>query len=114
MPKMEKSFKELKNRFTTAPILTHFNLKKTCIVETHASDCPLGAILSQKNDEGRLHLIAFHSQIFQIAEINYEVDDKELLAIIDSFKVWRHYLEGGLCTVMVYSDHQNLEYFTTM
>jgi hypothetical protein len=110
---MEKSFEELQNRFTTAPILSHFDPMKTCIIETDASDFTLGAILSQKDDEGRLHPIAFHSRKFQPAEINYEVHDKELLAIIDSFKVWRRYLEGALCTVMVYSDHENLEYFTT-
>jgi hypothetical protein len=112
-PEMEKSFEELKNRFTTAPILTHFDPTKTCIVETDASDFALGAILSQKDDEGRLDPIAFHSRKFQPAEINYEVHDKELLAIIDSFKVWRRYLEGALCTVMVYSDNQKLDYFTT-
>jgi hypothetical protein len=111
---MEQSFEELKNQVTTAPILTHFDPVKTYIVETDASDFALGAILSQKDDEGRLHPIAFQSPKFQPAEINYEVHDKELLAIIDSFKVWRSYLECGLCTVMVYSDHQNLEYFTTM
>jgi hypothetical protein len=66
-----------------------------------------------KDDEGRLHPIAFHSRKFQPAEINYQVHDKELLAIIDSVKVWRRYLEDMLCTVMVYSDHQYLEYFTT-
>jgi hypothetical protein len=88
MPEMEKVFEELKNQFTTAPILTHFDLTKTCIAETDASDFTLGAILSQKDEEGRLHPIAFHSRKFQSAEINYEVLDKELLAIIDSFKVW--------------------------
>src|SRR5690606_28675751 len=47
------------------------------------------------------------------AEINYEIHDKELLAIVDSFKVWRRYCEGAMHTVQVFSDHQNLEYFTT-
>jgi hypothetical protein len=105
---MEKSFEELKNRFTTAPILTHFDLTKTCIVETDVSDFTLVAILSQKDDKGRLH-----SRIFQPAEINYDVHDKEPLVIVDSFKVWHRYLESALCTVLVYSDHQKLEYFTT-
>jgi hypothetical protein len=59
---MEESFEVLKERFTTAPILTHFDPTKTCIVETDASDFALGAILSQKDEDGRLHPIAFHSQ----------------------------------------------------
>jgi hypothetical protein len=61
MPEMEQSFAELKNQFTTAPILTAFNLTKTCIIETDPSDFAQGAILSQNDDEGRLHPIAFHS-----------------------------------------------------
>jgi hypothetical protein len=113
MPEMEKSFQELKNWLTTALILTHFDLTKICIVEPDASDFTLGAIFSQKDNEGRLHPIGFHLLKFPAAEINYEVHDKELLAIIDSFKVWHRYLEGSLCTVIVYRDNQNLEYFTT-
>jgi hypothetical protein len=84
---MQKSFEDLKNRFTTAPILSHFDPMKTCIVETDASDFALGAILSQKDHKGRPHPIAFHSRKFQPTEINYEVHDKDLLAIVDSFKV---------------------------
>jgi hypothetical protein len=110
---MELAFDELKRRFTTAPILRQFDLKKVCIVETNASDFALGAVLSQKGDDGRLYLVAFHSRKFTPAEINYEIYDKELLAIVDCFKVWRRYLEGATHTIQVYSDHQNLEYFIT-
>ena len=45
------------------------------------------------------------------AAINYEIHDKELLAIVDSFQEWRHFLEGAQHPVMVYTDHKNLEYF---
>jgi hypothetical protein len=110
---MELAFDELKRRFTTAPILRHLDPKKVCVVETDASDFALGAVISQKGDDGRLHPVAFHSRKFTPAEINYEIHDKELLAIVDCFKVWRRYLEGAMHTVQVYSDHQNLEYFTT-
>jgi hypothetical protein len=88
-------------------------LRFLCIVKTDASDFALGANLSQTDEEGRLHPIAFYSRKFQPAEINYEVHDNELLAVVDSFKVWCRYLEGTVGTVMVFSDHQNLEYFTT-
>jgi hypothetical protein len=54
-----------------------------------------------------------HLRKFSPVEINYEIHDKELLAIVDSFKIWRRYLEGALETVLVYTDHQNLEYFMT-
>jgi len=58
-------------------------------VETDALDFALGAVLSQRDDENHLHPVAFHSRKFTSAEINYEIHDKELLAIVDSFKHWR-------------------------
>jgi len=57
--------------------------------------------------------VAFHSRKFQPAEINYEIHNKELLAVVDAFKHWRRYCERATHQVQVYSDHQNLEYFTT-
>ena len=83
------------------------------IIETDASDFAIGAVLSQRDEENRLHPVAFHSRKFQPAEINYEIHDKELLAIVDAFKHWRRYCEGATHQVQVFSDHQNLEYFTT-
>jgi hypothetical protein len=112
MPEMEKSFEDLKNQFTTAPILTHFDLRRTCIVDIDVSDFTLYAILSPPDDERRRNPLGFYSRKFQLAEINYKVHTKELLTIIDSFKVWHHYLEGALCNMKVYSAHQNVEYFT--
>jgi len=112
-PEAEEAFQELKRRFTTAPILAHFDATKPVIIESDASDFALGAILSQRDEENRLHPVAFHSRKFTPAEINYEIHDKELLAIVDAFKHWRHYCEGAINQVEVFSDHQNLEYFTT-
>jgi hypothetical protein len=110
---MTKSFEKLKHCFTTAPILTHFDPNRECMVETDASDFALGGTLSQTAEDRKLHPNAFHSRKFSPAEINYEIHDKELLAIIDCFKAWRRYLEGSLHTVQVFTDHKNLEYFMT-
>jgi hypothetical protein len=44
-------------------------------------------------------------------ELNYEIYNKELLAIVDIFKEWRVYLEGSKYIVQVYLDHKNLVYF---
>jgi len=96
-----------------APILAHFDAGKPVIIETDASDFAIGAVLSQRDTEKRLHPVAFHSRKFQPAEINYEIHDKELLAIVDAFKHWRRYCEGATHQIQVFSDHQNLEYFTT-
>jgi len=110
---VEEAFRELKQWFTTAPILAHFNATKPVIIETDASDFAIGSILSQRDEEGRLHLVAFHSRKFQPVEINYEIHIKELLAIVDAFKHGRWYCKGATSQVQVFSDHQNLEYFTT-
>jgi len=109
----ETAFNDLKKRFTTAPILSHFDPAKPVIIETDASDFAIGAVLSQRDKENRLHPVAFHSRKFSPAEINYEIHDKELLAVVDAFKHWRRYCEGATHQVQVFSDHQNLEYFTT-
>ena len=77
------------------------------------SDFAIAAVISQKDSENRLHPIAFYSRKLQAAELNYEVHDKELLAIIEAFKQWRQYLEATSKPTLVFSDHKNLEYFTT-
>jgi len=107
------AFEELKRRFTSAPILAHFDAQKPVMIETDTSDFEIGAVLSQRDDQGRLHPVAFHSRKFQPAEINYEIHDKELLAVVDAFKHWRRYCKGAAHQIQVFSDHQNLEYFTT-
>jgi len=91
---VEGAFKELKSRFTTSLKLAHFNPQEPVIIETDVSDFTLGAVLSQRDDENRQHPVAFHSRKFQPMEINYEIHDKELLAIVDTFKHWRCYCEG--------------------
>jgi hypothetical protein len=106
------AFDELKRRFTTAPILRHFEPSLQTIVETDASDFAIRAVLSQVVD-GRTHPIAFHSRKMDKAEINYEIHDKEMLAIVSAFKEWRRYLDGANHQILVYTDHKNLEYFTT-
>jgi len=55
----EPAFSELKHRFTSALILVHFELQRPVIVETDAADFALGALLPQRDDENRLHPIAF-------------------------------------------------------
>jgi len=58
-----------------------------------------------------LHPVAFHSRSLNKAKINYTIYDKELLAIITAFEVWRHHLEGVRFPVKVLTDHKNLLYF---
>src|SRR6202789_3115664 len=108
-----QSFEALKRAFTSAPVLTHWIPNKPIIVETDASDYALGAILSIQDDSGEIHPVAFYSRSFTSPELNYDNHDKELLAIFDAFRVWRHFLEGSASPIDVVTDHKNLEYFST-
>ena len=109
----QQAFDDLKERFTTAPILAHFHHQRRKMMETDASDLAKGGILSQLEPDKRWHPLAFYSKKFSPAEINYDIHDKEMSAIVDSFKQWEHWLIGTLHPVLVYTDHKNLEYFTT-
>jgi len=107
------AFNTLKKAFTSAPILTHWVLDAQLVVETDASDYALAAILSIVTKDNEVHPVAFHSRTFSAPELNYDVHDKELLAIFEAFKIWRHYLEGSASPIDVVTDHKNLEYFST-
>ncbi|MBW0493495.1 hypothetical protein O181_033210 [Austropuccinia psidii MF-1] len=76
-----RKFPQLKEAFTIAPNLFHFNPSLPTIVETDASDYALGAVLSQVTDSGK-NPIAFDSHKLLPAELNYEIHDKELLGIV--------------------------------
>jgi hypothetical protein len=106
-----KSFETLKPAFTTAPILRHFDYDQEIIVETDASDYISTSVLSQYDDEGILHPITFFSKKHTPAEYNYEIYDKELMAIVRAFQEWRPKLEGTLHQIQVLSNHKNLEDF---
>ena len=109
----ESAFQTLKVAFTSAPVLRHFDPSREVFVETDASDFVSSGILSQKDDAGVLHPVAFMSRKHTEAECNYEIYDKELLAIIRCFEDWRPELEGAAFPITVLSDHRNLEYFMT-
>ena len=88
-PEHQQVFDTLKLAFTQAPVLTHFDPANPTVVETDASDYAITAIISQISpDDGDLHLIAFYSQGMKPVELNYEIYNKELLAIFEAFQQW--------------------------
>ncbi|MBW0561558.1 hypothetical protein O181_101273, partial [Austropuccinia psidii MF-1] len=103
-------FQILREAFTTAPILAHFNPSLPAIVETNASDYALGAVLSQVNDSGK-HPIAFDSRKLLPAKLNYETHDKELLGIFWALKFCRASLLFHSNPFEVLTDHSSLQYF---
>ena len=108
-----RSFNALKHAFTTTPILTHFIPDTPITVETDTSDYAVAGILSITCTDGELRLVAFYSWTLTTLELNYNMHDKELLAIFEAFKSWHHYLEGSASPVDVVTNHKNLECFST-
>jgi hypothetical protein len=83
----DKAFKEVKQRIASAPILMQSNPEKEKTLETDALDYVIGMRLMQLGDDGKLRLIAFYSRKLIQAELNYDIHNKELLAIVVAFKV---------------------------
>ncbi|KAH0603149.1 uncharacterized protein H6S33_008153 [Morchella sextelata] len=109
----ELAFEELKRLFTSAPIRLHFYPSRRTVVETDASDFVKGAVLSQYADDGKLHLVAFYSKKLTSAEINYDIHDKEMGAIVAFFQKWEHMLKCCEQEIAVFIDDKKLEYFNS-
>ena len=114
----QEAFNTLRQKFTEAPVLQHFDPTKPVIVLTDASDFAMAAILLQPSDtdvptEKHWKPVAFWSKKFTGPSLRWHTHDKELSAIVESFKTWRHYLEYAPSTIRVLSDHNNLRYFMT-
>ena len=109
--RQEEAFKELKKRFTEEPVLAAPDIDKKMRMEVDASDYATGGVLSMECEDGLWRPVAFLSKSLNETERNYEIHDKEMLAIIRGLEAWRHLLEGAQYKFEVWTDHKNLEYF---
>ncbi|KAI0991662.1 hypothetical protein K3495_g16525 [Podosphaera aphanis] len=89
----QSAFDSLKKSFTSAPTLAFFDYSKQTVLETDASDWASGGVLSQYDDNKVLRPVAYFSSKHNSAECNYEIYDKELLAIIKCLEEWRPELQ---------------------
>jgi transposase InsO family protein len=106
----QQAFCMLKEVLTSAPLLRHYDHTLPCMLETDASDGVVASVLSQKHGDDYFP-VAYFSKTMQAAELNYEVHDKEMLAIVKSFANWRAELTSTPHQIRVYTDHKALEYF---
>jgi len=95
-------------------ILTNCDPERPSLIETDASDFTVGVVLSQKFEDGKIHPCAYLSPKLSPAEFNYDVFDKEMLAIVYALQNWRHYVLETEHTTTIFSNHHNPEYFTNM
>ena len=108
------AFEDLKTAVTTAPVLVSPQDSEPFRVEADSLDFATGAVLSQQSTtDKKWHPVAFYSKSLSSVEWNYEIHEKEMLAIIRALKEWRHFLEGATHLVEIWTDHKNLEYFMT-
>ena len=91
--------------------MVHFDLGAPIKLETDASKYVCSGILSQQCEDGKWRPVAYRSKTMQDAECNYDIHDKELLAIFQAFNEWKRYLRGSPKPVRVLTDHKNLVTF---
>ena len=100
---VEAAFDYLKSCLITAPVLTYPDFNRNFVLETDASIAGLGAILSQIQEDGKLHPLAYASRSLSKSEKNYSATDLETLAVVWGVTHFRYYLYGHQVTI--YTDH---------
>src|SRR5438034_8804466 len=109
--KQQTAFDNLKERLILAPILSYPDFELPFTLYTDASGTGLGAVLSQKQKDGKEHVISYASRSLNVHEQNYHITDQECLAIVWALKKFSHYLELQHFTVV--TDHAALKWMKT-
>jgi hypothetical protein len=107
----QKSFDQLKHALTTAPVLMAPDPRAPYLISTDASAFAIGGVLSQEQD-GLERVVAYESRRLKPAERNYPTHDRELLAVMEVLRKWRHYIQNGHQT-KVYTDNIATKYILT-
>jgi transposase InsO family protein len=103
------AFAKLRDKFCRAPVLSGWDPTLPTFLETDCSGFALGGALIQEKD-GVRRPVGFFSQKLNKAEINYDIHDKEMLAVVSSIKFWKPELKAA-GSFTIWTDHKNLEYF---
>jgi len=107
----QKAFDELKRIFITKLVLAALDLDKEFRVEADASNYATGGVLSMKGSDELWRPVTFISKSLSDTERNYEIHNKEMLAVVRCLEAWRHFLEGVMMKFEIWTNHKNLEYF---
>ncbi len=110
-PKRQQAFKMLKGLICSKLVLLMPILENPFEMEVDASSFAIGATLSQQDELQRWHPVAYFLEMLSEAEWNYNIYNRELLAIVKSLRHWRTYLAGASHQVVIHTDHANLLYW---
>jgi hypothetical protein len=107
----ENAFQKLKDALISAPVLRNPDFALPFNLHTDASDIAIGSFLGQEVEDGE-YAVAYYSRTLSKAERNYSVSERELLAVLESVRHFRSYIEGGEFTV--YTDHASLKWMMSL
>ena len=117
----QDAFDEIRSIMCRAPVLQQPNFQKKFYLQTDASAYSVGAVLSQEGDTTTpslakfkkpvTHPVAFFSATFTPTEWNYDIYERELLAMMKVLTHWRPYLGWTKFPFTIMTDHANLQYW---
>jgi len=96
---------------TSELVLKCPNPEKPFKLEVDASAFAIGAILFQKDKNGKRWEVRYYSKALNETERNYDIWDQEFMSVIFGLRNWRHLLVGSPHRIMVYTDHANLQHY---
>ena len=99
----QQAFDNLRQKLLQSPILAYPSFEKEFTLEPDASVLGLGAVLSQVQEDGLLHPVAYASRATSPSERNYGITDLETLAVVWSLSHFKPYLYGQ--RVDIFTDH---------
>jgi hypothetical protein len=88
----EDAFNALIEKMAVRPILLQPDFNKQFVLQTDASALGVGTVLLQKGETSKLQPVEFFSATFMPTKQNYDIYERELLAIMKSLAHWRPYL----------------------
>jgi len=111
--KEHQAFDELRAKVTTTPVLVYFDPLVPTKIERDTRKYVCFSILSQQWPDGKWRPVAYRSKTMLHTEYNYDIHDKELLAIVQAFQEWKRYTRGNLKSRRVLTYHEDLVIFMT-
>ena len=109
--KQKRAFQTLKKTFISSTMLKHVELNLSYEIEVDVSNCEIKEVLLQIDENNKKRLIVYYSWKMIERKQNYDIQDKELLAIVNALKTWKVQLKNAKHQVQKMSNHKNLTYF---